>query len=174
MKIHWLILILTFIVFSCKAKNTEIKDSTLNANQNDTLIALQEIHALDSTLVSAYIDITDTLPLKLIEKVINAQNDFAVKYPNHPYAPEALDKMHQLYLQSGNYHFSTEYGELLIKKYPNYKNINQVMYSLATSYDFMLNNKTRAIELYKELLTREKVTQNTKNEINERLKQLKS
>ncbi len=174
MKIQWFIIILTLIVFSCKAKNTEIKDSSENKNQNDTLIALQEIHVLDSALVVAYKDITDTLPLKLIEKVINAQNDFAVKYPNHPYAPEALDKMHQLYLQSGNYHFSTEYGELLIKKYPNYKNINQVIYSLATSYDFMLNNKTRAIELYKKLLTREKVTQNTKNEINERLKQLKS
>lgn len=172
MKTQWLIVVLAFMVFSCKAKNTDTFKTPVKNTQNDTLQALQEIKKLDSTLVAAYKNVTDSIPLSLIEVVINAQNNFALKYPDHPYAPEALDKVHQLFIQSGNYHFSTEYGERLVKEYPAYKNINQVLYSLATSYDFMLNNKDKAIALYKELLTKEKVSQNTKDEIKERLKQL--
>lgn len=182
------ILIGTFFLLSCGNKTPNA--TTVNVPVNDTLILLAKIHSTDSLLFIAYNNpeklknskppIVEEMPVMnseppkdiltdLLNQAIELNMEFANKYSKHSYAPEALDKVHQLYMQLGNYHFSTEYGMMLIEKYPDYKRINPVIYSVATSYDFMLNNPDKAVLLYKELLQKN-ISDNTRNEINARLK----
>lgn len=162
------ILIGVFFLLSCGNKTPNV--TNVNVPPNDTLVLLAKIHSTDSLLFIAYNNLENSaLPTDLLNQAIELNIDFANKYSKHSYAPEALDKVHQLYMQLGNYHFSTEYGMMLIEKYPDYKRINPVIYSVATSYDFMLNNPDKAVLLYKELLQKN-ISDNTRNEINARLK----
>lgn len=171
MKLYFCLFILSLTLISCKGK---VADSTVTAEQkNDTLIALKEIQKLDSSLFLAYKNISDTasmIPVDLIEKTIQAHKDFVFNYPKHEFTPEALDKIHQLYMQLGHYQFSVDYGRQIIDNYPDYSKINQVLYSVATSYDFMLDNKEKAAEYYKILISKEKVPDTIKKEIKDRLK----
>lgn len=166
--------IVSFLVvvlsFSCSSqKNTDV---TNHAVQNDTIQALTEIDSLDHLLKEAYHKDMEHVPTELIEKTIQAQKDFVFRFPQHAYTPEALDKIHQLYGQLGSYHFAVEYGEMLLQDFPNYKKKNLVKYSIATSYDYLLHNSTRAITLYKELLQDTTISDYSRSEITERLKQI--
>lgn len=164
------ILIGTFFLLSCGNKTSNA--TTVSTAQNDTLALLTKISSTDSLLFIAYNSLENSeLPTELLNQAIELNMEFTNKYPEHSYAPEALDKVHQLYVQLGNYHFSTDYGMMLIEKYPDYKRINPVMYSVATSYDFMLDTPNKAIPLYKALLQKD-ISENTRNEINGRLKNL--
>ncbi|MBN9294394.1 MAG: hypothetical protein J0G96_10480 [Flavobacteriia bacterium] len=171
MKLYFCLLLFSLTLVSCKGKTA---DNTVPAEQkNDTLIALKKIQELDSSLFLAYKEMGDTastIPVDLIEKTIQAHKDFVFNYPKHEFTPEALDKIHQLYMQLGQYKFSVDYGQQIIDNYPGYSKINQVLYSVATSYDFMLDDKEKAMGYYKTLISKEKVPAAIKNEIKDRLK----
>lgn len=188
MKSYFGILISAFFLLSCGNKTPNVK--SVNVPLNDTLVLLAKINSIDSLLFIAYNNpeklknskppIDEDMPIMnseppkdiltdLLSQAIELNMEFKNKYPEHSYAPEALDKVHQLYAQLGDYYFSAEYGVMLIHRYPDYKRINPVIYSVATSYDFMLNNPAKAVLLYKELL-KKNISENTRNEINARLK----
>lgn len=168
------VIIFVLMVISASCSSQKNKSDKLVENKNDTLIALEQIEKLDAELKKVYSTPSlSEIPTELIDKTIQAHKDFVFKYPTHSFTPEALDKIHQLYGQLGNYQQATEYGEMILEKYPNYSKINAVIYSLATSYDFFTGNKKKAIVMYELSLSRKDVTENTRKEITERLKQLK-
>jgi tetratricopeptide (TPR) repeat protein len=163
---------ISVLAFSCTSQKT-VNNSTVTV-QNDTLVALNHIDSLNSALKIAYSSKEmSEVPTKLIEETIQAYKDFLFKYPKHQLTPEAYDKIHQLYGQLGSYQLAAEYGEALLNKYPDYKKKNIIKYSLATSYDFFLDQKEKAIYLYENLLADKTISDNARNEIKERLNQLK-
>lgn len=166
-----IVAIALFISASCSSKDSVVETQPTQQD-NDTTIALRAIQESDSLLRIAYTT-SDTIPTQLIEEAIEIHKRFAHQFPEHSFAPDALDKIHYLYAQTGKYSLSVEYGELILKNYPKYAKINQVIYSLATSYDFMLSNNDKALVLYEKLIDSDHVTKETKEEIKERIKQLK-
>lgn len=165
------------ICVSCK-QNNSVSETPVNNSKNDTLIALEKLKSQDSTLIEFYKSIMESdkgqIPMELIDETIKMNQDFVFLYPNHEYAPQALDKIHQLYMQLGKYTFSTDYGVQLIENHPNYKNSIDVAYSIATTFDFMLNDQEKAIYYYNWLIENNKTPETLKKEISSRLKQFKN
>lgn len=170
------------LAFSCllllavACKPTTNTSSETAPKTNDTLVALDHLKKLDSTLTAAYQQVTENdakLPTKLIAEVIDSNEQFVAKYPKNAYAPIALDKAHQLNIQLKQYEYSLENGKRIIEDYPSYKNINEIIYSVATTYDFMMNQTDSAKVYYQLLLSKKGVSKSIKKDIETRLKQLK-
>lgn len=136
----------------------------------------EEITVMDDSLRLYYEEIMDNkraeLPEASIEKTIQLHKRFYTLFPKDEFAPEAMDKVHQLYLQTNQYGKSVDICKELFEKYPSYKAINSVMYSAATTYDYMLRDTTQARVYYEKLLSAQKVSPETKKEIGIRLNYL--
>lgn len=140
-------------LLACNSSTKGISEG--GTNENDTLNAKNELLRLDSSLVTSYRSVgtsSQDIPRDLIQQIIEKNKAYVQKFPKDNYVPTALDKIQQLYQQLGDYRLSAEYGEIIIEQHPSYKNINRVLYEVATTYDFMLNEKSKAISLYRELL----------------------
>lgn len=161
-------LILTFA--SC-GPNTE------NPDGRPTPDALKaQIQQADDSLKTYYAEVMkeerSKIPASSIEKAIDLHRLFYVYYPKDEFAPECLDKMHQLYLQEKSYRKSVETCDTLIAKYPAYKKRNEVYLSAASTYDYMLKDSVNAKKYYNLLLQSPKIDKDTKESVAFRMKHL--
>lgn len=134
------------------------------------------IHKTDDSLKIYYKEImagnTEKLPSGAIQKAIDAHLAYYHYYPKEAYAAECLDKVHQLYMQDKKYVSAVEICDTLIAKYPSYPNRNDVLLDAASTYDYMLRDTTHARKYYEMLLTSNKISTETKGEIEYRLSHL--
>lgn len=158
-----------FIAFtSCKSKEVVVDDGRPNA------VAMKaKIAEMDDSLKIYFEEIMDnkrmSLPVGSIQKAIDLHYNFYIAFPKDEYAPVCLDKMHQLYLQDQSFGKSVKICDTLLKHYPDYKNRNEVYYSAATTYDYMLNDTLNAHKFYNLLLNSPKTSKALKEEIRIRL-----
>jgi hypothetical protein len=65
---------------------------------------------------------------------------------------------------------SVEIAITLLTEFPKYKGKKDVLYSIATTYDFMLNDIVKARKYYKKLLEIPKLDKETRENISSRVK----
>ncbi len=154
---------------SCAGTKTE------NADGSPTIEKLKsDIQLIDDSLKVYYQQVMnnqiESVPNDAIQKTIDAHLTFYHYYPKDEFSAECLDKVHQLYLQQKLYVKSVEIADTLLIEFPNYKGKKDVLYSIATTYDFMLNDIAKAREYYEKLLEIPKLDKETRENISSRVK----
>lgn len=167
MKVSLFFLMLTFIMMSCKAKSE--LDSGLVTKES----VREEIKVIDDSLKFYFDEIMDDkrseLPVSTIEKAIDLHFRYYSKFPKDEYAATCLDKIHQLHLQKKEYGKSVQICDTLFVNYPKYDKINEVYFSAATTYDYLLSDTANARKYYQVLLDSPKTSKSTRKEIEMRL-----
>ena len=132
-----------------------------------------EIQIIDDSLKIYYRQVMDNqiknVPVSAIQKSIDAQLGFFHYYPKNEFSAECLDKVHQLYIQQLRYLKSVEIADTLLVNFPNYKGKKEVLISVATTYDFMLNDAVNAKKYYLKILEIPRLDKETKANITTRL-----
>jgi hypothetical protein len=77
-------------------------------------------------------------------------------YPKSEEAPAYLDKAHMILSGAGMFRLAAQYGDTLIRKYPDYKNRPMVLQSVASAYDMSIVPRRKdLVKKYYELLLKE-------------------
>jgi outer membrane protein assembly factor BamD (BamD/ComL family) len=167
MKVNWVYLLLTLVLFSCNTKPAV--DNGFVTKES----VREKITQIDDSLQFYFDEMMDNkrsdLPYSTIDKAIALHQTYYSKFPNDDYAAESLDKIHQLHLQKKEYGKSVQICDTLFVHYPKYKNISEVYFSAATTYDYLLSDSTNARKYYQVLLDSPKTSKATKKEIKMRL-----
>ncbi len=154
---------------SCAGTKTE------NADGTPTIEKLKsEIQMIDDSLKLYYQQVMnnqlESVPNDAIQKTIDAHLTFYHFYPKDEFSAECLDKVHQLYIQQKLYVKSVEIADTLLNEFPKYKGKKDVLYSIATTYDFMLNDLVNAKKYYEKILMLPKLDKETRENISTRIK----
>lgn len=167
MKKNWLFLLLVLLVVSCKA-NPEVENGS---KTKDSI--REEITQIDDSLKFYFEEIMDNkrseLPISTIDKAIELHHEFYAKFPEDEYSAECLNKIHQLHLQKKEYGKSVQICDTLFVHYPNYEKINEVYFSAATTYDYLLSDTVNAKKYYQVLIASPSASKSVKKEIEMRL-----
>lgn len=92
----------------------------------------------------------------LDQDLVALLQDYYRQFPDDPYAPECLDKLHMKYSGMGDYKTCALYADTLIDNYPDYVNRAMILESQATNYDFYIQPRdTTKVRYYYELLLKE-------------------
>jgi tetratricopeptide (TPR) repeat protein len=75
-------------------------------------------------------------------------------FPNHSLADDILFKKYKIYLRQGNANQAAEMLNKIINDFPNSILADDALFNLAELNETKLNNKTKAMELYQELLVK--------------------
>lgn len=170
MKNVWMAFSLLLLLLSCGV-------TTENPDGRPTEEVLKaQITEMDDSLKLYYAEVmngnADKVPVRALEKTIDLHFQFYHYYPTDEFAPECLDKIHQLHLQNKEYTKSVQTCDTLIAKYPTYKNRNEVYLSAASTYDYFLRDSTNAKKYYELVLKNPKLDQDTRESVQFRLKHL--
>ena len=154
---------------SCAGTKTE------NADGTPTIEKLKsDVQLIEDSLKIYYQQVMnnqiESVPNDAIQKTIDAHLTFYHYYPKDKFSSECLDKVHQLYIQQKLYVKSVEIANTLLIEFPKYKGKKDVLYSIATTYDFMLNDTVNARKYYEKLLEISKLDKETRENISSRVK----
>lgn len=107
-------------------------------------------------------------------ELINRLVAYYHAFPKDEYAADCLFKVHMKYGELNAHRKAAEYGDTLLTAFPNYKNRDFLLESIASSYDVMIEPRdTSKIRYYYDLLLKEKsVPSSKKAEIKARLKHI--
>jgi tetratricopeptide (TPR) repeat protein len=162
-------LFVSFIFASCAGTKTENSDGTPTVEKLKS-----DIQMIDDSLKIYYQQVMnnqiESVPNDAIQKTIDAHLSFYHFYPKDEFASQCLDKVHQLYIQQKLYVKSVEIADTLLREYPKYKGKKDVLYSVATTYDFMLNDAANAKKYYEKILAMPKLDKDTRENITTRIK----
>jgi tetratricopeptide (TPR) repeat protein len=162
-------LLVSIIFASCAGTKTENSDGTPTVEKLKS-----DIQIIDDSLKIYYQQVMnnqiESVPNNAIQKTIDAHLTFYHFYPKDEFSAECLDKVHQLYIQQKLYVKSVEIADTLLAEFPKYKAKKDVLYSVATTYDFMLNDMVKAKKYYEKILLIPKLDKETKENISTRIK----
>jgi hypothetical protein len=115
-----------------------------------------QIQEMDDSLKVWYKLVMDgkesSVPSLVIYETVNRHLDFYRAFPEDDFSATCLDKVHQLYMQEKVYELSIAYADTLLMKYPKYPNKAEVLLSLGSTYDVVLNDSTKVRLYYTRLL----------------------
>lgn len=145
--------VLSFFLTKCAAGENKPQAAAGGPSKKEIK---ENIRLLDDSLKTMYQEIMQNpdkqVPSDMINRAIDLKMEFYNSFPEDAFAAECLDKVQQLHLQEKSYAKSVEAGDLLIAKYPRYKQRAQVLMSVASTYDYMLKNIPMATKYYQMLL----------------------
>ena len=147
MKIKLLFIVLgIFITVGCDSQNAN----------NEKM--LSEIAKKEQSIKKISIDLRpgQVIPMSESDELVDLLVDYYHTYPESLEAALCLDKIHMIYSSTKRYSLSVNYGDTLLKQYPNYINRAIIIESMAVTFDiFILPRKKEKVRFYNELLLKE-------------------
>lgn len=145
-------LLLSITLASCSSQD----DGVIYDEKQDDLIAQvdyatfnKECEDLESKILSS-----SNPDKNLMQEATTKFQDYAGYFPTDPKAPEYLFKASDYALALGQPEKSIKILERIMKDYPSYNRMEDVMYNRADHLDFNLRDTTRAKEAYQEFITK--------------------
>jgi len=150
-------------------------EKTSDKPTKETLKA--SIQEMDDSLKVLYKNVMtnaeDKVPSLAIYETINRHLAYYRAFPEDEYAATCLDKVHQLYMQEKAYENSIAYADTLLTQYKDYPKRAEVLLSIGSTYDVVLNDKEKVKKYYNQLLREfPKLNAETKEQITFRLKHI--
>lgn len=107
-------------------------------------------------------------------ELINRLTLYYRYYPIDPYSADCLFKVHIKYSDLGAYQKSVDYGDTILREFPDFKNRDFIMESIASSYDVFISPRDTAQvrKYYTMLLNEANVPSRKKGDIRKRLAHL--
>ena len=90
-------------------------------------------------------------------ELINRLTAYYSTFPKDDYAADCLSKLHMKFSELNAHEKALEYGDTLLDVFPNYKNRDFILESMASTYDVLIEPRdTSKIRYYYSLLLKEK------------------
>jgi hypothetical protein len=137
-----------------KLRITELEDSIANVQKNPNNLG----------------KITSLTNIELINRL----TDYYRAFPKDDYSSDCLFKIHMKFSELNAHEKSVAYGDTLLELFPNYKNKEFLIESMASAYDaYIIPRDTSKIRSYFSLLLNDpKVKSDKKRDIRKRLEHL--
>jgi hypothetical protein len=136
---------------SCGTKKKEDEKPTKEALKAAIVEMEDSLRGLQANL-STIKQIPNLTHFELINRLLA----FYQNYPEDPYAPECLDKVHMKYAGLNIPTRAMEYADTLLLKYPKYPNRAMVLESQGSNYDIFIQPRdTAKVRYYYTLLLQE-------------------
>ena len=144
-----IIIVLPLLISACSnQEETEYNETqeghTIELNYDEFSLELEQ---LEADILSSEIPNQELLK----EAVIKFQ-DFAGAFPEDPKSPDYLLKASDFSMALNEAEKSVKILDIIIKKYPNYNRMEDVMYVKASHIDFNLRDTTRAKKAYSDFI----------------------
>lgn len=117
---------------------------------------------------------SEPLPNLTSIELINRLTAYYSAFPKDDYAADCLFKIHMKFSELNAHEKALEYGDTLLLNFPNYKNRDFILESMASTYDVLIEPRdTSKVRYYYSLLLKAKNLPKEKREgIEKRLKYL--
>ncbi|NBW72729.1 MAG: hypothetical protein EBR24_08080 [Flavobacteriia bacterium] len=100
---------------------------------------------------------SEPLPNLTSIELINRLTAYYSAFPKDDYAADCLSKLHMKFSELNAHEKALEYGDTLLQVFPNYKNKDFILESMASTYDVLIEPRdTSKIRYYYSLLLKEK------------------
>ena len=147
---YCILLTIVYVFVGCNSSGKNTADAN-NPTREELKVAIKQME--DSLVaLSSYKSSGATMSLSQ-QELINRLTTYYRFYPEDPFSAECLFKVQMLYANLSAHRKSIAYGDTVLMKFPNYKNINLVIESnIATLDVFIEPRDTAAIRKYYNML----------------------
>ena len=137
------------LLFSC-VNNPKVDEKSREALKTKITQMEDSISALQKKS-------SEPLPNLTSIELINRLTAYYSAFPKDDYAADCLSKLHMKFSELNAHEKALEYGDTLLQVFPNYKNKDFILESMASTYDVLIEPRdTSKIRYYYSLLLKEK------------------
>lgn len=154
MKAKYILFVSAALIFAVSCGSGE--DDTVYDEQQDAHLPELDYDTFSAELVELENEILNTSPRnkeKLKEAVTKFQ-DFASHFPDDPEAPNYLLKASDFALELTQYEKSIKILDWIIRDYPDYERMEDVMFNRASHLDFEMRDTTAAKQAYQDFIAK--------------------
>jgi len=137
------------LLFSC-VNNPKVDEKSREALKTKITQMEDSISALQKKS-------SEPLPNLTSIELINRLTAYYTAFPKDDYSADCLFKLHMKFSELNAHEKALEYGDTLLQVFPNYKNKDFILESMASTYDVLIEPRdTSKIRYYYSLLLKEK------------------
>ena len=174
---HFVFLSFFMLLSLVSCNNQDAKDNEISAEKPLTKGELiQSIKYMEDSIIALQKNpkTASKIPSLTQLELINRLKRYYTNFPNDAYSADCLFKIHIKYSDLKAQKEAMAYGDTLISKFPNFKNRDFLLESMASSYDVVIEPRdTAKVRKYYNMLLKEKnLTLEKRQDIMVRLKHM--
>jgi hypothetical protein len=136
-------------LFSC-GNNPKVDENSREALKN-------KITEMEDSISALQKESGEPIPNLTSIELINRLTAYYSAFPKDDYAADCLSKLHMKFSELNAHEKALAYGDTLLQVFPNYKNRDFILESMASTYDVLIEPRdTSKIRYYYSLLLKEK------------------
>ena len=136
-------------LFSC-GNNPKVDENSREALKN-------KITEMEDSISALQKESGEPIPNLTSIELINRLTAYYSAFPKDDYAADCLSKLHMKFSELNAEEKALAYGDTLLLNFPNYKNRDFILESMASTYDVLIEPRdTSKIRYYYSLLLKEK------------------
>jgi hypothetical protein len=136
-------------LFSC-GNNPKVDENSREALKN-------KITEMEDSISALQKESGEPIPNLTSIELINRLTAYYTAFPKDDYSADCLSKLHMKFSELNAEEKALEYGDTLLLNFPNYKNRDFILESMASTYDVLIEPRdTSKIRYYYSLLLKEK------------------
>ena len=157
---------ISLLLYSCENKS-KVDENSREALKN-------KITEMEDSISALQKESSEPLPNLTSIELINRLTAYYTAFPKDDYSADCLFKLHMKFSELNAEEKALAYGDTLLLKFPNYKNRDFILESMASTYDVLIEPRdTSKVRHYYSLLLKVKNLPKEKREgVEQRLKYL--
>ena len=126
-------------------------------DENSREALKNKITEMEDSISALQTESSEPIPNLTSIELINRLTTYYTAFPKDDYAADCLFKIHMKFSELNAEEKALEYGDTLLLNFPNYKNRDFILESMASTYDVLIEPRdTSKIRYYYSLLLKEK------------------
>ena len=162
------------IVLSCICLLLSSCGNNPKVDENSREALKNKITKIEDSISALQKKSSEPIPNLTSIELINRLTAYYTAFPKYDYSADCLFKMHMKFSELNAEEKALEYGDTLLLNFPNYKNRDFILESMASTYDVLIEPRdTSKVRYYYSLLLKVKNLPKEKREgVEKRLKYL--
>ena len=145
------------IVLSCICLLLYSCENKPKVNENSREALKTKISEMEDSISALQKKSSEPIPNLTSIELINRLTAYYSAFPKDDYAADCLFKLHMKFSELNAHEKALAYGDTLLQVFPNYKNRDFILESMASTYDVLIEPRdTSKIRYYYSLLLKEK------------------
>ena len=151
-KITIVLCCICLLLYSCR-NNPKVDENSREALKN-------KITEMEDSISALQKESSEPIPNLTSIELINRLTAYYTVFPKDNYSADCLFKIHMKFSELNAEEKALAYGDTLLLSFPNYKNRDFILESMASTYDVLIEPRdTSKIRYYYSLLLKEKCLQ---------------
>ena len=145
------------IVLSCICLLLYSCENKPKVDENSREALKTKITEMEDSISALQKKSSEPIPNLTSIELINRLTAYYSTFPKDDYAADCLSKLHMKFSELNAHEKALEYGDTLLDVFPNYKNRDFILESMASTYDVLIEPRdTSKIRYYYSLLLKER------------------